>query len=189
MRGWEIAFFCALVAAFAIMNVFTTLANKEKDGIVLSPWEPVVWELSSALLIWLLIPVIAWCNEHVLITARSWKWTLPVHLLATVPFSIVHVTGMTWLRKLAYAAAGRSYDFGAPFANWIYEYRKDVVAYGLILAALYAFRVYRLWLESRLVPAPVPAASGGIERLVVRKLNREFILNTAEIDRIESDGN
>ncbi|MGH8312940.1 MAG: LytTR family DNA-binding domain-containing protein, partial [Gammaproteobacteria bacterium] len=41
----------------------------------------------------------------------------------------------------------------------------------------------------RLVPAPVPAASGGIERLVVRKLNREFILNTAEIDRIESDGN
>ncbi|HKT31048.1 MAG TPA: LytTR family DNA-binding domain-containing protein [Gammaproteobacteria bacterium] len=189
VRGWEIAFFAALVAAFATMNVFTTLANKANDGIYLSPWEPVVWEFSSAMLIWLLIPAIAWFNERVLITARTWKWTLPAHLLATVPFSIVHVTGMVWLRKLAYAAAGRSYDFGAPLADWIYEYRKDVVAYGLIVAALYAFRVYRLWLESRLAPAPLPAASGGIERLVVRKLNREFILNTAEIDRIESDGN
>ena len=189
VRGWEIAFFVVLVAAFATMNVFTTLANKENDGIVLSPWEPVVWEFSSAILIWLLIPVIAWFNERVLITTHSWKWTVPAHLLASVPFSIVHVAGMVALRKLAYTAAGRSYEFGAPLANWIYEYRKDVVVYGLILAALYAFRVYRLWLESRLAPAPVPMATGGVERLVVRKFNREFILNTAEIDRIEADGN
>ncbi|HKS93695.1 MAG TPA: LytTR family DNA-binding domain-containing protein [Gammaproteobacteria bacterium] len=189
VRGWQIAFFAVLVVAFATMNVFTTLANKENDGIVLSPWEPVVWEFSSAILIWLLIPVIAWFNQRVLISACTWKWTVPAHLLASVPFSIVHVAGMVGLRKLAYAAAGRSYDFGAPLANWIYEYRKDVVAYGLILAALYAFRVYRLWLESRLAPAPMAIAGGGVERLVVRKLNREFLLNAAEIDRIESDGN
>ena len=192
VRGWEIVFFAALVAAFATMNVFTTLANKQKDGIALSPWEPVVWELSSALLIWLLIPVIAWFNAQVLITSRSWKWTLPVHLLATVPFSIAHVAGMVGLRKLAYAAAGRGYEFGAPLADWIYEYRKDVVAYGIILAALCAFRIYRLWLESQLSPGPAEpdiSSHSSIERLVVKKLNREFILNTGDIDRIESDGN
>lgn len=51
VRGWEIAFFAALVAVFATMNVFTTLANKANDGIYLSPWEPVAWEFSSAMLI------------------------------------------------------------------------------------------------------------------------------------------
>ncbi|MDE2070966.1 MAG: LytTR family transcriptional regulator [Gammaproteobacteria bacterium] len=193
VRGWQIVFFAALVLAFATVNVFTALANKASDGIVLSPWEPVVWEFSSAILIWLLIPVIAWFNSRVLISARSWRWAVPLHLLATVPFSVIHVSGMVGLRTLAYHIAGRQYDFGAPLANWIYEYRKDFVTYWLILAALYAFRVYRLWLESRLVPAalpePMPGVNSGLERLVVRKLNREFILNTADIDRIEADGN
>ena len=191
VRSWQIAFFAALVLAFATVNVFTALANKASDGIILSPWEPVVWEFSSAILIWALIPCIAWFNERVLITTHSWKWAVPLHVLATFPFSIIHVSGMVGLRDLAYSAAGRHYEFGAILPNWIYEYRKDFVTYWLILAALYAFRVYRQWLESRLVPIPTPASgvSGGLERLVVRKFNREFILNTTEIDRIESDGN
>ena len=191
IRLWQILFFAILVLAFNAVDVFTTLANKANDGIYLSPWEPAVWEFSSGILIWLLIPAIAWFNKHALISARSWKWAVPVHLLATVPFSVIHVAGMVGLRKLAYAAAGRQYEFGAPLANWIYEYRKDIVTYWLILFVLYAFRVYRQLLESRLVPdsQPMPAVNGGLERLVVKKLNREFIINTADIDHIEADGN
>lgn len=193
VRLWQILFFGLLLAVFTTTNIFTTLANKASDGIDLSPWEPAVWEYSSGLLLALLIPAVAWFNEHVLITARTWKWTLPLHLLATVPFSLIHVAGMVGLRDLAYAAAGRHYDFGAPLGGWVYEYRKDIVAYGLILAALYAFRVYRLWLESQLAPAPTavpaPVSGGDRERLVVKKLNREFILNTSDIDRIQADGN
>lgn len=193
VRLWQIVFFAALFAAFSTANIFTTLANKASDGIYLSPWEPAVWEYSSALFIWLLIPGIAWFNNRFLIGARTWKWTIPSHLLATIPYSIIHVSGMVELRKLAYAAASRRYEFGAPIASWIYEYRKDFLTYWVILATLYAFRVYRLWLESRLsstTATSAPAAnSSGIERLVVRKFNREFILNTADIDRIEADGN
>ncbi|MGH8283943.1 MAG: LytTR family DNA-binding domain-containing protein [Gammaproteobacteria bacterium] len=191
VRLWQIVFFVSLFGAFNTVNIFTTLANKASDGRVLSPWEPAVWEYSSALLILVLIPFIAWFNNHVHIGARTWKWAMPLHLLATVPFSIIHVSGMVGLRKLAYHAAGLHYDFGAPLVNWIYEYRKDFLSYWVILAALYAFRIYRLWLESRSSPAmpTAPTAHGGIERLVVKKLNREFILNTAEIDRIEADGN
>ncbi|MGH8279988.1 MAG: LytTR family DNA-binding domain-containing protein [Gammaproteobacteria bacterium] len=183
--------FGLLLAAFTTVNIFTTLANKASDGVYLSPWEPLVWEYSSALLIALLIPAVAWFNNRLLIKAGSWKWTVPAHLLATLPFSIIHVSGMVGLRTFAYHIAGRQYEFGAILPNWIYEYRKDFVTYWLILAALYAFRVYRLWLESRhaLPPIPVPAVSGGLERLVVKKLNREFILSTAEIEHIEADGN
>lgn len=190
---WQIAVFGIATALITTANIFTAVANKASDGIVLSPWEPAVWEYSSAVLIWALIPCIAWFNNRVLITARSWKWALPAHLVATVAFSVVHVAGMVGLRTLAYHIAGRQYEFGAILPNWIYEYRKDFVTYWLILAALYGFRVYRLWLEShhaaKAPPESVPAAKGGLERLVVKKLNREFILNTADIDRIESDGN
>ena len=191
VRLWQIAFFGALVAAFATVNVFTTLANKASDGIYLSPWEPVIWEYSSALFIWLLIPAVAWFNNRVMISARSWQWTVPLHFLATLPFSLIHVSGMVAVRKLAYAAAGRQYNFGAPLANWVYEYRKDFLVYWLILTGLYAFRVYRLWLESRLAPPVANTAPpiAGLERLVVKKLNREFILNITDIDRIEADGN
>ena len=193
VRLWQIAFFGVIIAAIVTVNVFTTLANKASDGIYLSPWQPVVWEYSSALLTWMLIPCVAWFNAYALIDARTWKWTVPLHLLATIPYSIIHVSGMVALRKLAYRIAGLHYHFGAPIPNWIYEYRKDFVTYWLILAALYAFRVYRLWLESRLSSTTTTSASaansGGIERLLVRKFNREFILNTADIDRIEADGN
>ena len=71
----------------------------------------------------------------------------------------------------------------------------------LILAGLQAFRTYRLWLESQ-AAAPstsMEAGSGAaepaapepapLERLVVKKLNREFILNASDIDRIDADGN
>ncbi|MGB9428956.1 MAG: LytTR family DNA-binding domain-containing protein [Gammaproteobacteria bacterium] len=195
LRLWQISFFVVLVLAFNTVDIFTTLADKASEGVVLSPWEPVIWEFSSGLLIWLLIPCIAWSNNRFLIATRTWKWAVPLHLLATIPFSIIHVSGMVGLRTLAYAAAGRHYDFGAPFANWIYEYRKDFVTYWLILAALYAFRLYRQLLESRLAPPivvaaqPADLAGAAVERLVVKKLNREFILNTADIDHIEADGN
>jgi DNA-binding LytR/AlgR family response regulator len=91
------------------------------------------------------------------------------------------------------------YDFGAWWPNWFYEYRKDLVAYALILGGLQAFRTYRLWLQTQVAEpaaAEAPPASGPtvpesapLERLVVKKLNREFILNAADIDRIDANGN
>jgi LytTr DNA-binding domain len=193
VRLWEIMVFGGSIAAIAMVNALTDLSNYAREGRPLSLWEPFVWEYSSVLLTWVLIPCVAWLNNRILITARSWWWSLPTHLVATLPYSLVHVSGMVTLRKLAYLAAGRHYDFGAPLATWFYEYRKDFVTYWLILAALYAFRTYRLWLESRWSPPVMPGTptttSRGLERLVVKKLNREFILNTADMDRIEADGN
>ena len=195
VRLWQFIVFGGTIAAIATVNALTDLSNYTRQGRSVSPWEPFSWEYSSAMLIWLLIPAISWLNDRLPMGARSWPRSLPAHLFATIVFSVVHVGGMVALRKLMYMAAGRSYDFGAPLANWFYEYRKDFVSYWLIIAGLYAFRFYRLWLESHAL-APVVAempndggTSRGLERLVVKKLNREFILNTTDIDRIESDGN
>lgn len=191
VRRRQIVFFVGLFGAFDTVNIFTTLSNRAGEGQVLSLWEPAVWEYSSLVLMLALIPFIAWFNNRVPIDPRTWKWAVPLHLLATIPFSLIHVSGMVGLRVLVYHLVGQHYDIGPLFGTWIYEYRKDVLSYWVIVGALYAFRIYRLWLESRLSPqAPTaPVANAGIGRLVVKKLNREFILNAAEIDRIEAGGN
>jgi hypothetical protein len=195
---WQIVIFGGIVAAICTMNVFTELTDHARSGAPLEWWEPVLWEGSSATLLWALIPLVDWLYRRAPITSRTWRWASPLHLAATPVFSLAHVGGMVLLRKLGYALMGSQYRFGPWLSDWIYEYRKDLIAYGLILAGLQAFRIYRLWLESEAAPAeaapatasePVMPGSGPVERLVVKKLNREFILNTADIDRIDADGN
>lgn len=195
---WQVLIFGGIVAAICTSNVFSELADNARGGESLQWWKPAVWEYSSAVLLWMLIPLVAWLYRRAPITARNWHWTLPLHLAVTPVFSLLHVGGMVYLRKLAYALLGEHYRFGPWFADWIYEYRKDLVAYALILTGLQAFRIYRLWLESQLESPPMPVEASSVvpnepavplERLVVRKRNREFILNTADIDRIDADGN
>jgi hypothetical protein len=198
--AWQIVVFGGIVAAICTMNVFTAMTNYARDGASLAWWKPTLWEFSSALLLWALIPLIARLYRVAPITARTRRWALPLHHAVTPVFSLIHVGGMVLVRQLGYALMHAHYDFGAWWADWIYEYRKDLVAYLLIVAGLHAFRIYRLWLEGQITaPVPMqasPAATGSaapepapLERLVVKKLNREFILNTADIDRIDADGN
>jgi len=197
----QILVFGGITLAICTANVFTTLSNFARDGVRLAWWKPALWEYSSAAMILALIPAIAWLYRRAPITARTWRWAVPLHLAVTPVFSLTHVAGMVLLRKLGYALMHAQYDFGAWWPDWFYEYRKDLVAYALIVGGLQAFRIYRLWLESQMtgppVPAGAPSASSGqavpesapLERLVVKKLNREFILNASDIDRIDANGN
>ena len=193
--------FGGITLATCTANVFTALSNYGREGIHLAWWEPTLWEYSSGAMILALVPAIAWLYRRAPITARTWRWAVPLHLAVTPVFSLIHVGGMVLLRKLGYALMHAHYNFGAWWPDWFYEYRKDLVAYALILGGLQAFRTYRLWLETQMaaptVPADAPSApseqpssgSAPLERLVVKKLNREFILNASDIDRIDANGN
>jgi hypothetical protein len=187
LRRW--VFFSVMLLGVALIDTFTSLADHARAGQQLPFWKPLLWELSSVFLLWLLIPAIDWFNRRFLISSQNWPRIVSLHLLATLPFSLLHVSGMVLLRKLGYQLAGLHYDFGAPLSNWLYEYRKDFLSYWLIIAFLYGFRFYALWMQSRqqMAVKTIPAAESG--RLVVRKRNREFILNLVDIDRIEADGN
>jgi hypothetical protein len=188
---WQMAFFAGLLTVIAVSNVFTTLADNARGGNILPWWKPICWEFSSVSVTWFLVFGVEWWLKRFPITRATWWRSLPAHLLITFPYSLLHVAAMAGLRKLVYAAMGEQYDFGAWWPNWVYEYRKDLVAYGIIVAALMAFRIYGLWLDSRDKTGVSPGLPEGapLERLVVRKLNREFILSIGDIDRIEADGN
>lgn len=182
-----------LLAASVISKTYTMVANSERAGGHLPMWEPAVWELTSAIMIVVLVPAVGWWLTQCPLVGSNWKRNFPAQLLATLPFSLVHVAGMVALRDLAYRLLGRHYEFGSWWPNWFYEYRKDFITYWVILLGIMAFRLYGFWLESRpgstALPTEMAAAEMPPERLIVRKLNREYILNVSDIDRIDANGN
>ena len=200
----QTGFFAVLLSAIAVSNAFTAIADEARGGVHLAAWEPITWEFSSVACIWLLIPAIGWWLEQFPLVHGGWVRSLPAHLLATLPFSLLHVAGMVGLRHLVYRSMGSHYDFGPWWPNWLYEYRKDFVSYWLLLVCIMAFRLYGLWRDSReSAVAPLQrgpaanepaafesaAADTPLERLVVRKLNREYVIAVADVDRVEADGN
>lgn len=200
----QMALLAVMLSAIALSNVFTEIADRANAGVHLAAWEPVTWEFSSVVCIWLLLPAMGWWLRQFPLVHGGWLRSLPAHVIATLPFSLAHVGGMTLLRELVYRLMGGHYHLGPWWPNWVYEYRKDFISYWLLLSCIVAFRLYGLWSDSReshaaaleqqpasggAVPAESPAREAPLERLVVRKLNREYIIAVADVDRIEADGN
>jgi hypothetical protein len=214
----QMIFFAALLGLAALENIFTTLADSARGGHPLRVWEPTVWEVSSNSVTWALVPLMAWWLAHFPFTRETWWRSVPAHVVGAVVFSLTHTEAMVVLRQLAYRLMGERYDFGPFWGNWIYELRKDCLTYLVIVGGLMAFRTYGLWMDARaaragdtvltadakaadtgssaapssdgfLVPAVGDAIMTPLNRLIVRKRNREFILDAADIDRLDADGN
>ena len=75
-RG-QMTFLGVMLAAIATSNVFTTIADRARDGVHLAAWKPVSWEFSSVICIWLLLPATATiascCRQYVVIAAGGYK--------------------------------------------------------------------------------------------------------------------
>jgi hypothetical protein len=181
---------------FAINGVFNSI-NSGIDHAGAAAWEPWLWEWSSVLVLLALLPGVIALERRWPIRFDTWRRNLPLHLLFSVPFSLIHVGGMHVLRKLGYAIAGAHYAaFGASWwMNAGYEYLKDVRTYFVIVGTLV---LYRLWLlrqqgEARLLAAPDEGAPvepvERPERFLVRKLGKEFLLNASEIEWLQASGN
>ncbi|MEO6799083.1 MAG: LytTR family DNA-binding domain-containing protein [Rhodanobacter sp.] len=187
-RPIEVGFWVTLTITITVFNGLVA----QIDHARVAPWEPWVWECSSSAVILSLIPLVIALERRWPFRFDTWQHSLPRHLLATIPFSLVHVVAMVALRKLAYALVGSQYQFGAHFG---YEYLKDIRTYFLIIILLC---LSRLWLvrwqgEARLLAPPdVGQPSEPVERperFLVRKLGREFLLNAGEIEWLQASGN
>jgi len=113
------------ILALTTVNALTVLHDA---GPGLPAWKPFVAEYSAAVMIFALLPAVAFLAVRTPMGRGRWAPFVFVHLLGTVGFCVVLVGGFVFLRKVVYAALGRHYVFGA-FGEWIYEYRKDVLAY------------------------------------------------------------
>lgn len=187
-RPIEIAFWVTLTTLITLFNGLVS----EIDHARVARWEPWVWECSSSIVILALIPSVIALERRWPFRFDTWRHSLPRHLLATIPFSVVHVLGMVALRKLAYASVGSHYEFGARFG---YEYLKDFRTYFLIIVLLCLARLLLVrWQgEARLLAEPDGEPPTETverpERFLVRKLGREFLLNASEVQWLQASGN
>jgi len=183
----EVGFWLVYLSVHTVIESLSVITEYARANRQLDAWEPFVWEATSAIVTAALIVIVARLNEAFRFKTGAWRVPLIVHLLATIPFSALHVGGMVGLRKLIYGFMGRSYDFGNLTVELPYEFRKDFVTYWFILGIIY------LWQHLRFLNAARPSSDENVhaplERLIARKRGREFIINTGDIDWIEASGN
>jgi len=196
--GWrilEVTFWFGFAFVNMAANTATVVMEYRRMGDPLPVWQPLVWELTSMVMILALVPALVWFTRRYPLHWGAWRRHLPWHVLGSVVFSLVHVVGMVALRKLAYAAEGGAYHFGHWPTELLYEYLKDVRAYALFVAFIEGYRFLRRRLqgEARMLDAPdvgPPLESlERPERFLVRKLGREFLVAASDIEWLQASGN
>lgn len=190
LAAW--ALFYALNAAAQ-----TTLVGMEFErlGRPLPGWQIASWEWSSSLLLFALVPLVAWAEQRWPLQWGQLRRHGLIHLGLSVPYSVLHVFGMVAVRELVYAWHGDDYDFGPWPRELFYEYLKDWRSYLSVLLVVHFSRLLlrRSQGEASLLttpddqPAPEPAARP--ERFLVRKLGREFLIAADDIEYAVAAGN
>lgn len=135
-----------IVGAFNTIDVITIQHEQPGDGLL----GPVVWEGSS----WLTFLAFSWVGwlafRYAPLEVRP-RWRLAAHVPAAFTFSLLHVGGFLALRKFAYFLYGETYNYGDFIAQFLYEVRKDVFGYVLLMATF--------WTVERLSRAPAAAVA------------------------------
>lgn len=136
--GWLII--SAVTLAVITVNALTNLADI--PGI--APWEPWVWEGTSAVMLALLI-WLPWLATAAAPPMEDWSrgWTgrarlAVVHALGLLTYAALHVGGFVLLRQTAYelmeAGPYRFDALGHWTSRFVYELRKDTLSYAVFVA-------------------------------------------------------
>jgi signal transduction histidine kinase len=156
-RGWML--YGVLGLLFGLYMGINSLIGL-RDRADIAPWEPLVWELSSVIVIFALIPFIVSFERRFRLDDRP-RWRVAAaHTGAALVFSALHIAGMLALRKLAYAFAGRQYDFHNVPVQIFYELQKDFITYAVILVVIFASREFRIRRTADLRAAELSAELG-----------------------------
>ena len=194
-RAVEIGYWLAVTLINAIANSITVLMDVRRVDLDFATWEPAVWEISSGLLMLLLVPGLVWFTRRFPLHWDNWRRQLPWHVLGSVVFSLSHVLGMVGLRKLVYASQGMAYEFGPWPTELVYEYLKDVRSYAGMVLTIEVYRLLmRRWQgEASLLDRPDEGEPveplERPERFLVRKLGREFLVAAADVEWAQAAGN
>ncbi|MCC2677174.1 MAG: transcriptional regulator, LytTR family-like protein [Ramlibacter sp.] len=199
-RHAEIGFWVVVLGLQVVFNTLVAWIDVRRDVPGFPLWRPAVWELTSTLVIGLLIPAIVALERRFPLRWDTLRRILPWHLAGTVAFSLVHVGLMMPLRKAVHAALGETYRIDDWLRVISYEYLKDVRTYFLVLVAIWSYRLLmmRMQGEARVLdpqeppagtpPAP-PAPAARPDRFLVRKLRKEFLVPAADIEWLQAQGN
>ncbi|MBU1286927.1 MAG: LytTR family transcriptional regulator [Alphaproteobacteria bacterium] len=174
------------VIAIGLVNLFVNatsdILEARSDGDTINTAVPFILEATSYVL-WIgLAPLIGLAIRRVPPRGGNYVRFALFHFVMTVVISLIHVGGMVLLRNVWLGAVGIRYDFfgDGVLLGFVYEWRKDVLSYGLVASTYWAFE--RFAVSPPIVP---PDAS----RIELREGNKAVFLAARDILFVESAGN
>ena len=212
LYGWLV------YAVFLLLNnsieANTVWLEHSRDPLnTLDWWEPWLWEISSAISTILLAPLLFLSFDRQPLRfgqpLQQCIWHFGVSLL----FCLAHVTLMVAQRELVYGWTGDQYDFGPIARELWYEYRKDVWGYLNLLVTYQLFAMVWRRIRGEASVLAVAETDGShsdlpddghndaksapqiefqpkpLRHLLVKKLDREFLLEVSAIEYLEACGN
>jgi len=175
------------------INATSVIMEAQRKGMPsFQLWEPFVWEYSSAISTLALIPALLYLLKILPFDWGNIRKSVAIYLVSSVIFSMLHIMIMVAIRELVYWTQAGHYDFGNVGFELLYEYRKDVWGFIFLIAVIksYGFILSRLQGEANPVgDGEDEIISSNIERLLVKKLGKEFIIRVEDIEWLESAGN
>jgi len=193
----QVVAWAVLLAVSVFAHAYVEALNEARRGMTGIFDRVLAIEVSSHIVVAALIPVLYWMHRRWPITGG--RRNLAIHVLALVPFSIVHTVGMAALRLLWFSGIlGEAYSFPITFDRLAYEFAKDIINYGMLSAAVVAVRHFfsRAPAPAEAPAAPAapssaaaPSAAALPERFAVRKRGKEIMVEVTDIDWIEAAGN
>jgi two-component system LytT family sensor kinase len=139
--GW--ALYALLALLFGVYLGINQIVDL-RGHLEIEAWKPLVWEISSVMVIFALLPGIARFERRFRLDAHPRWRIIAAHLCAALAFSALHIAGMLALRESAYAIAGQHYDYGNLPVRAFYELQKDLITYIVILGAIFANREFQI---------------------------------------------
>jgi DNA-binding LytR/AlgR family response regulator len=175
--------FAGVAGVYAAVNAASVIADRASLGRAVPAWEPWSWEMTS-FAAWLAVaPFVFAAADRLRPPRLSPVAGAAVHLALSVPASLAHVGLMIALRMAIYAAAGSAYRQPGSAADiLIYEYRKDLITYAILVATF-------LLVRRLIAPPAAPPAQGGDFRLEVRDGSRTAWLAPEDVEWAQSAGN
>jgi DNA-binding LytR/AlgR family response regulator len=171
-----------IVALVGVVVAVITATSDIMEGAGTHWSQPVLWEVTSAVVIISMAPLVGMAVRRFPIRGDNLVQAGLIHLGLTVPYALIHIVAIWIMREAAYAAAGARYGFFDSGVGRVilYEWRKDLLTYAAI-AAIY-------WWFQRQAEQPPPARQGD-DRIEVRDGGAAVFLAPRDILFLEAAGN
>ena len=165
---------------------------RENDTLNFPLWQPFVNEYTSAIGMIVMLPLLIRFLDRFPVNWQAVTRSIGIYFPASLIFSIGHISIMFGLRYVIFGFMDRQFYIGDIAFEFLYEYRKDLWSFIALIAIIksYDFIIARLQGEANIVNNDEEEdETPQFDRLLVKKLGKEFILKVSDIEWLESSGN